>query len=113
MHDATKRFEIETLLKVGLPKTRVAEIAEVSLRTVHRDRAETGAHSAATQGRDAARLFSTAGSAAMAGRDAADRVELGYEASGRRPCRIRTWMSFKEIPACQPIPTADSEAALE
>ena len=32
MHDATKRFEIETLLKAGLPKARVAEIAGVSVR---------------------------------------------------------------------------------
>ena len=83
MHIATKRFEIETLLKAGLPKTRAAEMAEVSLRTVHRARAETEERSAATQGRAATRLFSTAGSAATAGRDAADRVELGYEASGR------------------------------
>ena len=36
MHDATKRFETGTLLKAGLPKARVAEIAGVSLRTVHR-----------------------------------------------------------------------------
>ena len=41
LHDATKRFEIETLLKAGLPKTRVAEIAEVSLRAVHLVRTET------------------------------------------------------------------------
>ena len=41
MHDATKCFDIETLLKAGLPKTRVAEIAGVSVWTVHRVRAET------------------------------------------------------------------------
>ena len=54
MHDATKRFEIEILLKAGLPKGRVAEIAGVSLRTVHRVRAEVEARSAeaaATAGR--------------------------------------------------------------
>ncbi len=45
MHDATKRFEIETLLKADLPKARVAEIAEVSVRTVHRVRAEIEARS--------------------------------------------------------------------
>ena len=50
MHDATKRFEIETLLKAGLPKARVAENAEVSLRTVHRVRAEVKARSAETEG---------------------------------------------------------------
>ena len=52
MHDATKRFEIETLLKAGLPKARVAEIAEVSVRTVHRVRAETEARSAEAEGTD-------------------------------------------------------------
>lgn len=46
MHDAIKRFEIEILLKAGLPRGRVAEIAGVSLRTVHRVRAEVEAHSA-------------------------------------------------------------------
>ena len=45
MHDATNRSEIETLLKAGLLKARVAEIAEVSVRTVHRLRAETEARS--------------------------------------------------------------------
>ena len=38
MHDATKRFEIESLIKA-----RVAEIAGVSVRTVHRVLAETEA----------------------------------------------------------------------
>ena len=52
VHDATKRFEIETLLKAGLAKARVAEIAEVSLRTVHRVRAAVEARSAETQGTD-------------------------------------------------------------
>ena len=52
MHDATKRFEIETLLKAGLPKARVVEIAGVSVRTVHRVRAETEARSAETDGTD-------------------------------------------------------------
>ena len=33
MHDATKRFEIETLLKAGLPKARVVEIAGVSVHS--------------------------------------------------------------------------------
>ena len=47
VHDATKRFEIETLLKADLPKARVAEIAGVSVRTVHRVRAETETRSAA------------------------------------------------------------------
>ena len=32
VYDATRRFEIEILLKAGLPKSRVAEIAGVSLR---------------------------------------------------------------------------------
>ena len=36
MHNAIKRFEVEILLKVGLPKRRVAEIAGVSLGAVHR-----------------------------------------------------------------------------
>ena len=49
MHDATKRFEIETLLKAGLAKARVAEIAGVSLQTVHRGRAEVDARSAETE----------------------------------------------------------------
>ena len=52
MHDATKRFEIETLLKAGLAKARVAEIAGVSLRTVHRVRAEVEARSTETEGTD-------------------------------------------------------------
>ena len=52
MHDATKRFEIETLLKAGVPKARVAEIAGVSVRTVHRVRAETEARSAEAEGTD-------------------------------------------------------------
>ena len=52
VHDATKRFEIETLLKAGLAKARVAEIAGVSLRTVHRVRAEIEARSAETEGTD-------------------------------------------------------------
>ena len=43
MHHATKRLEIEILLKAGLPRRRVAE---VSLRTVHRIRAEFEARSA-------------------------------------------------------------------
>ena len=90
MHNAAKRCELETLPKAGLPKARVAEIAAVSLRTVHRARAETEVRFAATQGRDATRLFSTAGSAATAERDAADRVELGCETSGHCPYRIRT-----------------------
>ena len=46
VHDATKRFEIEVLLKAGLPKGRVAEIAGVTLRTVHRVRAEVETRSA-------------------------------------------------------------------
>ena len=53
MHDATKRFEIETLLKAGLPTARVAESAWVSVRTVHRVRAETEARSAEVDGTDA------------------------------------------------------------
>ena len=53
MHDATKRFEIETLLKADLPKARVAEIAGVSVRTVHRVRAETETRSAAAARTDA------------------------------------------------------------
>ena len=52
VHDATKRFEIETLLKAGLAKARVAEITGVSLRTVHRVRAEVEAFSAETEGTD-------------------------------------------------------------
>ena len=52
MHDATKRFEIETLLKAGLAKARVAEIAGVSLRTVHGVRAGVEARSAETEGTD-------------------------------------------------------------
>ena len=52
MHDATKRFEIETLLKAGLAKAGVAEIAGVSLRTVHRVRADVEARSAETEGTD-------------------------------------------------------------
>ena len=52
VHDATKRFEIETLLKAGLPKARVAEITGVSVRTVHRVRAETEARSAEAEGTD-------------------------------------------------------------
>ena len=47
MLDATKRFEIEVLIKAGLPKARVAEIAEVSVRTVHRVRAEAAARGTA------------------------------------------------------------------
>lgn len=39
MIDATKRLEIEILIKAGLPKARVAGIAGVSERTVHRVRA--------------------------------------------------------------------------
>ena len=31
MNDATERFEIETVLKAGLPKARVAEIAGASV----------------------------------------------------------------------------------
>ena len=49
MHDATKRFEIETLLKAGLSKARVAEIAKVSVRSVHRVRAESEARLAETE----------------------------------------------------------------
>ena len=52
MHDATKRFEIETLLKAGLAKARVAEIAGVSVRTVHRARAAAVARWTAPEGTD-------------------------------------------------------------
>jgi len=51
--DATKRFEIEVLIKAGLPKARVAEIAEVSVRTVHRVRAEAEARGAVADARGA------------------------------------------------------------
>lgn len=50
MHDATKRFEIQILLKAGIPKARVAEIAGVSERTVHRIRAEIPTRSSESQG---------------------------------------------------------------
>ena len=49
MHHAPKRFEIEILLKAGLPRGRVAELAEVSQRTVHRIRAEFEARSASSE----------------------------------------------------------------
>lgn len=45
--DETKRFEIEILTKAGPPKARVAKIAEVSVRTVHRVRPEAEALCAA------------------------------------------------------------------
>ena len=51
MHGTTKRFETETLLKASLPKVRVGGITGVSVRAVHRVRAETDARSAETDGK--------------------------------------------------------------
>jgi hypothetical protein len=52
VHDATKRFEVETLLKAGLPAARVAELAWISLWTVHGVLAGSEARCAETEGTD-------------------------------------------------------------
>lgn len=46
MDESTKRLEIEFLPNAGLSERRVAEIAVVSLRRIHRGRAEAESQSA-------------------------------------------------------------------
>ncbi len=53
MHYATKRLEIEILIKAGLSNAGMVGIAGVSVQTVLCDRAETEARSAVADGIDA------------------------------------------------------------
>ena len=85
VHDATKRFEIEILLKAGLPRGRVAELAGVSLRTVHRIRAEVEARSASSE--------ATAGTPSPEA--AAERVSASPPRGGPgRPSRSAAYREF-------------------
>ena len=86
MLDATKRYEVEILIKAGLPKARVAEIAEVSVRTVHRIRAEAEASCAAADA-----------SSAVAAAEASDQAEAGPPAGG--PGRPSKTAAYRELVA--------------